>query len=578
MFLSLQFINKLFQTVFIYVLAVTYFNYRLEASVLAIKNKSKDSLLMFFEKAEHYYKNGNLNEALNCYLQALSYDASNTRILYRVGEIYYLLDNQRESLNYLSKLLQLLPQNVDGRLLLVKNLLKLGALYDAKIQLEWLKKVSNNGEVDGLIQELNNLESNSIIIQNTINEVIKKYKISNFIKEVKESLRVNLELAKYNLEKGDIRNATKYIQLAEELSLKTRETRSFLEVQIYRLLLNLYNLELRDFGKRLIKLKNLLNTDTYKSFLNVYNTAEELSKKSKSDLVKFVIGVAVGAEHEEVAIRLYRENSSEITEDIVLLRMLAEAFISTYNYDQAEKMLLKLYNAATGVAEYAMTLAKFYTTAKLDVSRAEYYLNIAAQKYPDDARIMVIEGILCCLKGDINKGIEIIKESVNRKNTDILLSKLANSILLEYVKSKERGEKFYNLKAVIQLPDRKRSEDVIKIGEESLNKGLYFIAIREFIESKHLAEIGRAYLAFSRYLVINGEKETAKIASRYGKEILQEALKYKEFAGKANLYLATYYYENKDTKTALQYIEQGLKHASDDNTKLLLRVLYSKII
>ena len=77
-------------------------------------SEHKKTVGEYITKGRDYEKNGALVSALNCYLSALSLDPEHKFALYRVGVIYYELENYESAIYYLEKSIRLSPNQVDA--------------------------------------------------------------------------------------------------------------------------------------------------------------------------------------------------------------------------------------------------------------------------------------------------------------------------------------------------------------------------------------------------------------------------------------------------------------------------------
>lgn len=401
------------------------------------------------------------------------------------------------------------------------------------------------------------------------------WKVTDFLEQTKGSFGVALEYAKFCIEKGDLEKATANLDLAEELALKKRDTRRFLESQIHRCLLNLYRSDIREFGQQILKIKPLLSRETYNSFLDIYNRAHNAS--SPSDVARLVGGVALGAEHYAVASAIFGEVLKNSPEDLFVARLLAEAQLGQRDFAGAEQTFIQIYRTHAKSAEAAMNLVKFYLTARFDPGAAARYLAVAQKLDPADQRIPVMRTLIDCVQGRAKEGLAELRKGLGEVR-DPQVQILARRILEEGEAARKAGARI-DYRALLALPGSGGSspDELKMIGEESLKRSSFFTALKCFHEAHDLAEIGRSYLALSSQLFSSGDEETSALAAGFGLRALKEELKKNPASSRADLYLALYHFERRDTGAARGYVEAGLRGQAEPETRRHLRLLYGKV-
>lgn len=401
------------------------------------------------------------------------------------------------------------------------------------------------------------------------------WKVSEFLEQTKGVFGVSLEYAKFCLEKGDLAKAGAYLDQAEAAALKDRDTRRFLETQIHRSLLNLYQSNIREFGQQLLRIKPLLSKETYTSFLEVYNRANTAS--SPQEVARLVGGVALGAEHHAVAAGLFGSLLQTTPDDLFVARLLAEAQIGMRDYPAAERTLVQTVRSHPTYAEGAMNLAKFYLTARFDPAAAAKHLEVVARLDPGDQRVPVLRSLIALVQGRGREGLDSLRQGL-AKVRDPQVQILGRRLLEVADEAAHKGGKV-DYAALLSLPGSRgsSSDDQKAIGEEFLKRGSYFLALKCFHEARDLAEIGRTYLALASHLFAGGDPDTSALAAGFGLKALREELKKNPQSGRANLYLALYHFERRDEASARAHVEAGLKAQAEASTRRHLRLLYSKV-
>ncbi|HNW12625.1 MAG TPA: tetratricopeptide repeat protein, partial [Candidatus Rifleibacterium sp.] len=201
------------------------------------------------------------------------------------------------------------------------------------------------------------------------------FDLESYLVLAKDSLLVNLEQARYQLESDDTRAAAVSLMKAEELARAAKDSRRFLEVQILNSLVLVYNRDFPGFGQHLMQLKSVLSPESYKSFLDIYNQGAAL--KDPVDQARLVAGIAMGAGHHAVATRLLREAFTKFPNDALIGSMLADAQMQNLDYKGAEATLSQLARSDANNGEVWFNLARFYLTADYRPEQVRTYANHA---------------------------------------------------------------------------------------------------------------------------------------------------------------------------------------------------------
>jgi tetratricopeptide (TPR) repeat protein len=602
----------------------------------SISPVNREAFLAHFEAGEAAFGQRRFDEAVTCFTKALAIQPDQVRPRFRLGQALQALGRTEESVAQFATILGKHPNHVTARVALAQGLIGLGRTAEAQQQLAWILQIQpEHAEARALMASLEGgtratvaaaapaaaapgedgredvpagfqplpmrpgvvVDDEPASRKGTARSpapspapapakdpaapvppparAVSTWKVADFLQQTKGAYGVNLEYARFCLEKGELDKAADHLREAEEAALKIRDTRRFLESQIHRSLLNLYRLDVREFGQQLFKLKPLLSKETYASFLEVYNRAQNAS--SPRDVARLVGGVALGAEHYAVAARLFSDLLRQMPGDQFLARMLAEAQMGLRDYAGAEQTLVQIMRANPQSAEAAMNLAKFYLTARFDPAEAARYLDLADRLAAGDPRVEVMRALLLCVQGKLREGQAALRQGLERTQ-DPQIQILAGRVLAEFERVERQGGRV-DVAALLALPGSRgnQAEDLKAIGEDFLKRGSYFMALRCFHEARDLAEIGRAYLALASHLFAAGDAETSALAAGFGLQALREELKRNPGCARANLYLALYHFERREHKQARERVEAGLQVQAEASTRRHLRALYNKV-
>lgn len=604
----------------------------------SISPDGREAFLANFEAGEAAFGQRRFDEAVTCFTNALAIQPDQVRPRFRLGQALQALGRTEESVAQFATILGKHPNHVTARVALAQGLIGLGRTAEAQQHLAWILQIQpEHAEARALMASIAGgarttvaaaaptaaptaaatgedgredvpagfqplpMRPGVVVDDEPASRkeaarspapapapakdpaapvppparAVSTWKVADFLQQTKGAYGVNLEYARFCMEKGDLEKAAVHLREAEEAALKIRDTRRFLESQIHRSLLNLYRLDVREFGQQLFKLKPLLSKETYASFLEVYNRAQNAS--SPRDVARLVGGVALGAEHYAVAARLFSDLLRQMPGDQFLARMLAEAQMGLRDYAGAEQTLVQIMRANPQSAEAAMNLAKFYLTARFDPVGAARYLDLADRLAAGDPRVEVMRALLLCVQGKLREGQAALRQGLERTQ-DPQIQILAGRVLAEFERVERQGGRV-DVAALLALPGSRgnQAEDLKAIGEDFLKRGSYFMALRCFHEARDLAEIGRAYLALASHLFAAGDAETSALAAGFGLQALREELKRNPGCARANLYLALYHFERREHKQARERVEAGLQVQAEASTRRHLRALYNKV-
>lgn len=412
------------------------------------------------------------------------------------------------------------------------------------------------------------------------------WQVAEFLRRAKGSYGVDLAFSKYCLEKDDLVTAQQHLDAAEKVAARSRETRKFLEVQVHKSLLFLYQGDLRRFGEQLMRLQSLLSKETYASFLEIYNQGNQAT--SSLDLSKLIGGVAMGAEHYAVAARILADVWLARPDDTLSGHMLAEAQLNSDDFAGAERTLLLLAQTAPKDPEVAINLGRFYLTARFQPQMARRYVNWAASLSPQDARIPLLQALLDYAEGKIQVGLARLRKS-QEAVSDPEFQALCEKIIGDGEKIVNgQGAKNTDFRQVLALPGSPHAtpDTTLLRGESYLKRGSYFLALKEYMKAKDLAEIGRTYLGISSYLWNLGERDASVTAASFGVKALADVLERSErsrgktedgdpLAARAHLYLSLYHLEREHAEKAKQHAQQGLRLQPSAETRRRLSAVLS---
>ena len=396
-----------------------------------------------------------------------------------------------------------------------------------------------------------------------------KISMESFFKAGKDSFIVNIEKARYEIEKGDLKSAEKTLELADKYARAGKSGRNILEVQIFKSLVYIYKCEFQNFGKHLMTLKTVLSPDTYQSFLDIYAKSDEL--KDAKDKRRLSAGVAMGAGHFTIASDLLKPVFEDNPDDPILYSMLSEAQLNSFDYDGAENTLKKFAEIKSDNAEAQFNLARFYLTGNYDVDLAKKYANLAAELNPEDARCKIILALADYSEGNINQGITKIKELLPSLE-DTSMKAICQRLIKDGEKASNDSAK--NFISMLALPGSKHADlsSFRFSGEDDLLAGSYFSAMAKFEKADEKVEMGRVYLGLASALNAANEIEMASIAAGYGLKLINEDMAKGKHLARASLYKALYDYERGDKDSAIASIDVGM------NSKDLDYSTYNKLV
>ena len=404
------------------------------------------------------------------------------------------------------------------------------------------------------------------------------WNVKKFLSKANKSFGVSLEYAKYCIEKGDLDAAKKYLNISFKLSRDMEGVRKqYLETRILSCLVSIYKEDFASFGKKLLNLKPILSAKSYQSFLDIYNRAREA--KSNDMLPKLSAGVAMGAGHSQVAMKLFEKSHYAFPDDKLITNMLIETQIQCHEYDSAEKTMLEQAKKDPGNFSVFFNLAKFYLTAKYNPELSYKYAGYAQSLNGKDIRIPVLYALLEYSQGKIDTGIARLKQllpQVHDKQFKQICLKLIRDGNMANSRNSNNPIDFAEVLALPGSSHSPRSNYNI-LGEECLKRGSFFSAMKYFSKANDMAEIGRTYLGLASMLAAMGDKKTAALAAGFGKKALLDELVNNPHSGRANLYLALYSFERKDLVSAKKSIENGLKSNCKKTTRKRLMALLRQV-
>ncbi len=457
-----------------------------------------------------------------------------------------------------------------------------------------IAKVENSTEKESISNSLSNNESmtftpyiagdNKLVkkeepskpIMPAAREDIQKIDIESFFKQGKNSYLVNLEKARYEIEKGNLVAAEKTIEAAEQLAKNGKNYRNILETQIFKSMIYIYQREYNKFGKHLITLKPGLSKETYQSFLDIYSRADEA--KNENDQRRLSAGVAIGAGHYAIAVSLLKPVFDSNPDDPIVYAMLSEAQFHNFDYDGAENTLKKFAENHLDNAEAQFNLARFYLTANYNPELSKLYAEKALKIDPKDSKNEIIIALTDYAEGDVEKGIEKIKTLMPTLE-DSSMKAICQRLISDGEKA-HKESKSRNFISVLALPGSKNSNPAVFrfVGEDDLKAGSYFSAIEKFKKADENVEIGRAYLGLASALTYANEIDMASIAAGYGLKHLKLDMSKGKNIARASLYKALYDSERGDKDSAIAAIDLGLNCKDlDVSTYNKLTTLYDNL-
>ena len=398
---------------------------------------------------------------------------------------------------------------------------------------------------------------------------IKDTDINSFLKQGKDSFIVNLEKARYEIEKGDLKTAEKTVETADKIARTDKNSRNILEAQIFKSLIYVYQCDFNKFGKHLMTLKPALSKESYQSFLDVFSKSNEL--KTEDDKKRLAASVAIGAGHYAVVSNLLKPVFEHNPDEPIIYAMLSEAQLGLFDYNEAEKTLKTFAETHSNSAEAQFNLARFYLTAKYNPELARKYANETINLIPNDARSKILIALIDYSEGKIEEGINKIKEIMPNLE-DNSMKAICQRILSDGEKNTKTSSK--NFISVLALPcsEHSDSSSLRFAGEDDLKNGSYFSALEKFKKADELVEMGRVYLGLASALNSDNETYMASIAAGYGLKLIKEDMSRGKHIARASLYKALYDVESGDKESAIATIDLGL------NCKDLDFSTYNKLV
>ncbi len=383
---------------------------------------------------------------------------------------------------------------------------------------------------------------------------VSSFDLSSYLALAGNSLLVNLEQARYNLEQDNIRAAAVNLITAEKLARESKDSRRFLEIQILNSLVFVYNRDFNGFGQHLMQLKTVLSPESYQSFLDIYNQGAAI--KNPVDQARLVAGIAMGAGHNLIAARLLNEVFAKLPDDFMVGSMLADAQMQSLDYKGAETTLSQLARTDSKNGEVWFNLARFYLTADYRPEQVRSYAGYAAKLRPDDSRNDILLALLDYSEGQITTGMNRIKTLLPGLK-DPSLKNVCERIIAD---GQTAGAERINFIGVLALPGARHAHksSFRMLGEDYLKQGSFFTAMHYFKAADDIAEIGRTWLGIASALHATGETTLAATTAGYGLKALHHELAANPGNSRANLYMALYHYERGDRVAARQAVERGL--------------------
>lgn len=589
-----------------------------------------------FSDGEKAFAANNFSAAADNFAAALKYAPENLRVRFRYGQALFSLSRFAESHSQFQAVLQNSPNNMIARVYLAENLVKLNRHDDARGHLEWILKVQpGHARAREILDALNGLapehpaeqlpeqmpvDRTPLQVKNTASSdtdkelrfapyavtsgeksgknkkkiatktgvpvaktatiVAKAVKVSDFSLEkflasAQNSFLVNLELARFYLETGDLNTAASSLDRAAKLSGGSSDTRRFLELQILLSMLHIYRRDFNGFGKQLVKLKEALGEKSYASFLNVYNEGTALTDPISQS--RLAAGIAMGAGHHAVAARLLLEVFVTRPDDLLTAHLLADAQLQSFDYKGAENTLVHIARNNQDNAEIHFNLARFYLTAFYQPELARRYAAHAASLKPGDARIEIILGLTDYSEGKIAAGIDRIRQLLPEVD-DPALKNICKQIISDgnQIDTDGRPVDFVSLLALPGAPHAPAGSYRLA-GEDALKQGSYLAAMKHFAAAGDYAETGRTYLGLASALGNGGETKLSALAAGFGLASLDVALQQNPANGRAYLYSALYHFERSDKVVARQVINRGLTCEKDPLTRQRLTAMLNNI-
>lgn len=406
---------------------------------------------------------------------------------------------------------------------------------------------------------------------------VASFDLPAFIAAARDSFLINLEYARFNIEKGDLPAAAANLAAAEQLSQKSSDPRRFLEVQILNSMVLVYNRDFNGFGQHLMKLKPVLSAESYQSFLDIYNQGAAL--KDPIEQARLAAGIAMGAGHNAVAATLLQEAFQKYPNDPLIASLLADAQMQNLDYKNAEITLAHLARTDSKNSEAWFNMARFYLTADYKPEQVRKYATYAAKLRPEDSRNSILLALLDYSEGKIGVGMDRMKKLLPSV-TDPALKGVCEKILADgETAGSGSGASKINFANVLALPGAPHApiSAYRLLGEDFLRQGSFFTAMQYFNVAQDTAEIGRTYLGIASALNSVGETALAGTAVAFGMKALNQELARNPGNSRANLYLALYYYERGDKVAARKAIDHGLAYECERTTRTRLTAIFNAI-
>lgn len=593
-----------------------------------------------FAQGERAFAQGNYPLAITAYQAALFAAPDHLRTLFRLGQSFSAIGQQQEAYGQFQKILLQQPANVVARIELAKCLLKNGDTTEACKHLEWVLRVQPNHPIARTLLSASQATDKNPKVQEEVQDgkamlqtgsdgpalaktsrqplpqgtkvkipapekdsreqvtyqpwqpVRKKpanneklipeadtdiqgWRVSDFLQQSSDSLGITIEYGKFCIEKGDLKKAHQVLAKAEKLAEKAPEQGRMLEIQVHKALMALYEADVRLFGQLILRLKPVLSKETLANFLDIYNKAEVA--KTPVDVARIVGGVALGADHFAVAGKILGEVVSAAPNDTFALRLLGQAQLENRDYAAAEQSFQRLVALEPKDAEANFNLSRFYLTGKFDLVRARSYAANAIQLNPSDTRAKILLAAINYFEGRDQEA----RETLNALMPDLKdqsLKMIAQRILNDCrTQGSEQSRQEFASELALPGSDRAPRAGMSKLGEDFLRRGSFFTALKCFLESRNLAEIGRVYLALASNLAAGGDAKGASVAAGFGMNALNAELKQNPASSRAHLYLALYHFERKDRASSLRHIEAGLRSPNSPETVRQLSALKNQL-
>ncbi len=572
------------------------------------------------------------------FAKALKYSPEDLRARFRYGQALFSLNRFSESHSQFQAILQNSPNNIIARIYLAENLLQLKRHQEARDHITWILRVQP--EHERAQQILADLNGRKTIVGNPLEkmpkdlkplpvkgesvtgkkELVRKDKpsakkvavvqdgknqtpdaaksvarkekagapvltavsaknldIAEFVKANQNSFLVNLEQAKFCLENNQVAAANGYLKKADELARNSRDQRRFLEVQILKSLVYVYSRDFKAFGQHLMSLKPVLSSQSYQSFLDIYNKGSEI--KDSVEQARLSAGIAMGAGHHAVASALLSEAHNKFPNDPLIANFLADAQMQSLDYRGAEATLAGLARADSKSAEAYFNLARFYLTVFYKPDQARSYAAYAASLKPDDSRILILLALLDYSEGKIAEGVARIKKQLPMVE-DPALKGICEKIMADgHLADAAMGSNRVNFAGILALPGAPHAplSAYVLLGEDYLKRGSFLTAMKYFVAAQDLAEVGRTYLGLASALSSAGEKDAAALAAGYGLQALEQELSVHNRNNRAHLYLALFHYDRGDKVAARKSIERGLAVDGESLTRQRLTAMLNSI-